>query len=80
MTMKEQVLAILKEVKPTKNLEHVSDIVEGGYIDSFELMFLITTLNENFNIEIGIDDIIPDNFNSVDCIVKMIDRLTKVRR
>ena len=38
MPVKEQVLAILKEVKPTKDLGGLNDIVGGGYIDSFELM------------------------------------------
>ena len=37
MDMKNQIASIMQEVKPTKNLENVKDIVEGGYIDSFEL-------------------------------------------
>lgn len=75
METKEQILAILKEVKPTKNLENVTDIIEGGYIDSFELMSLVMRLNETFGIEITIDELIPENFNSVDAIVVMIDRM-----
>lgn len=75
MDTREQVLAILKEVKPTKNLEHVTDIIEGGYIDSFELMSLIASLNEKFDIEISVEELIPENFNSVDAISKMVERL-----
>ncbi len=75
MTTREQVLAILKEVKPTKNLESITDIIEGGYIDSFELMSLVMMLNEAFGIEITIDELIPENFNSVDAIVSMIDSM-----
>lgn len=75
METKEQVLAILKEVKPTKNLENVVDIIEGGYIDSFELMSLITSLNDRFKIDITLEELIPENFNSVNAMVKMIDRL-----
>ena len=75
MNTKERVIGILKEIKPTKNLENVTDIVEGGYIDSFELMQLITTLSEQFGIEISIDDITPDNFNSLDAICAMVESL-----
>jgi len=75
MTTKEKALTILKEVKPTKDLGEITDIVEGGYIDSFELMLLITRLSEEFGIEIDVDDIIPENFNSVECIVRMVERL-----
>lgn len=75
MSTKDQVLRILKEVKPTKNLENIPNIVEDGYIDSFELMLLITRLTENFGIEIEFDDITPENFNSVEAITAMVERL-----
>lgn len=75
MNIREQVLAILKEVKPTKDLESISNLIEGGYIDSFELMSLVTNLSEKFNIEITIDDLIPENFNSVDAITAMVEKL-----
>lgn len=78
MDRREEVLAILKEIKPTKNLENVTDIIEGGYIDSFELMSLISNLNEKYGVEIGIEELIPENFNSVDAMVRMIDRLIKI--
>ena len=48
MNTKEIVLGILAEVKPTKDLSDVPDIVEGGYIDSFELMSLIMFINDKF--------------------------------
>ena len=78
METKEQVLAILKDVKPTKNLENVTDIIEGGYIDSFELMSLIASFNEKFGVEIGLEEMIPENFNSVDSMIKMLDRLRNI--
>ena len=75
MDTRETVLKILKEVKPTKSLEGLTDIVEGGYIDSFELMQLIAMLDEAFQIDISIDEITPENFNSVQAIYDMVERL-----
>ncbi len=75
MTTKEQVVAILKDVKPTKNLENVTDIIEGGYIDSFELMSIVMRMNETFGIEISINELIPENFNSADAMATMVDKL-----
>jgi len=71
----EKVIAILKEVKPTRDLSDVQDIIEGGYLDSFELMSLIAMLGEGFGVEIGIDEIGPENFNSVAAMVAMVERL-----
>lgn len=77
MTIKEKVIEIMKEVKPAKDLSELSDIVEGGYIDSFELMTLITALSNEFDIDIEVDDIVPENFNSIDGIVSMVERKGK---
>ena len=77
MDTRARVVGILKEVKPTKNLEGIENIVEGGFIDSFELMTLIVTLSEQFGIEIAIDDITPENFNSIDAIAAMVDSMLR---
>ena len=71
----EKVIAILQEVKPTRDLTGIEDIIEGGYLDSFELMNLISMLSEGFDVEIGFDEIVPENFNSVAAMVAMVDRL-----
>lgn len=71
----EKVIAILQEVKPTRDLSDVQDIIEGGYLDSFELMSLISMLSEGFDVEIGVDEIVPENFNSVAAMVAMVERL-----
>lgn len=77
MTIYEQVNEILKEIKPTKDLAAIDDIIEGGYLDSFELMSLIGGLCDTFDIEIDVDDIVPENFNSIDAIIAMVERLKK---
>lgn len=76
MDIKETVCELLSQIKPSKNLAAVTDIVEGGYLDSFELMTLISCLCERFGIEVEIDDIVPENFNSVADICSMVERLS----
>ena len=73
--MKEQILEMLKEIKPNKSLENVTDIVEGGYLDSFEIMNLIMMMSEGFNVEIGFEEITAENFNTVDAMAAMVERL-----
>ena len=74
MTMYEQVNGLLKEIKPTKDLGTIDDIIEGGYLDSFELMSLIGGLCDLCEIEMDVDDIVPENFNSADAILELIKR------
>lgn len=75
MEIREKVVNILKEVNPAKRLDCVTDIFGGGYLDSFELIFLITQLNESFEIEISLDDLNTENFMSVDSITAMVKRM-----
>ena len=70
-----EVLEILKKIKPAKNFEGVDKIVEEGYLDSFELMALITTLSDDFGVEIPFDRITPENFNSAEAIAAMVTDL-----
>lgn len=77
MSIKEQIINILKEIKPTKDLTGVTDIIEGGYLDSFELMSLIAQLAEVFDVDIDVDEIVPENFNSLDAMAAMVERLKK---
>ncbi|MBR3294031.1 MAG: acyl carrier protein [Oscillospiraceae bacterium] len=75
MSTKETVLSILKEIKPSVHFEGMDQIVDGAYLDSMELMALISMLMEKFNFEIDIDWISPENFNSVDAIAALVDRV-----
>lgn len=73
--MREQIVNILKEIKPTKDLSNETAIVEEGFLDSFELMSLIASLQDTFGVEIDVMDIVPENFNSVDAMAAMIEGL-----
>ena len=77
MDVRNKVAEILRKVKPTKDLEGINDIVEGGFLDSFELMLLISELTKEFNVEIGFEEIVPENFNSIDAMGAMVERLMK---
>ena len=72
---KEAIIELLKTLKPTVDLTDVKDIIDGGYLDSLEFMGLIAELSDRFGIEIDIDEIVPENFNSVDAIAAMISKL-----
>jgi D-alanine--poly(phosphoribitol) ligase subunit 2 len=75
MSEREEVFRILKDIKPMVELDGVNDIIDGGYLDSLELMSLIAALMEKYEIEIDVDWITPENFNSIDSIANMIAQL-----
>lgn len=71
----EKLMSILKELRPEVDFEKEKSLIDGGILDSFDLVSLIGELNESFGIEISYDDMEPDNFNSAGQIYEMIVRL-----
>lgn len=68
----EEIVKILKSIRP--EIDVTSDsLVDNGLLDSFDIVTLISELIDKFNIEISVEDIIPDNFNSVKAINKLIE-------
>lgn len=71
----EELLKILQEAKPEIKFETETALVDNSLLDSFDIVQLVMQLNEAFDIEIGAEEISPENFNSADSIWKMIQRL-----
>lgn len=73
--MREKLLAILADVKPGFEFEGKSSLVDNGDLDSFDIISLVTELNEKFDINIPVGKIITENFDSVDEILKLVESL-----
>lgn len=74
----EQLLELLREVDDTVDFVSENAIIDDGVIDSIDLTGLIADIEDTFHIEIGMDDIIPENFNTIDAMWAMIQRLQNV--
>lgn len=70
--MKEKILDILKSIQPSNDFENSSDYVEDGLLDSFDVVQLVSELENTFNITISALDILPENFNSAGAIEKLV--------
>ena len=77
MSMNQQIINAILEVKPGVDLESSKDFIEDGIIDSFDVITIISELNDIFDVEIGMLDLVPENFKSIDTIAAMIQRLAE---
>ena len=55
----------------------MDDFFAEGMLDSFDLMTLVSTLDERFAIKIDGTDILPENFMNVDAIAALVERSAK---
>ena len=75
--MQQQIIEILKEIRPEFEFEGVENFFDEGMLDSFDLMTLVATLDERFSIKIDGTDILPENFANVDAIVALVEKSPK---
>lgn len=71
--MKEQVIKILTELRPEFDFTQEGlNFIEEGMLDSFDLVTLVSELDNTFGISIDGVDILPENFSTVDSIVNLL--------
>ncbi|MBQ4531140.1 MAG: acyl carrier protein [Lachnospiraceae bacterium] len=71
----EKLLEILKGLKPEVEFEKEQKLIDDGILDSFDLVALVGEINEAFDVEVEFEDMEPENFNSVEKMYEMIERL-----
>lgn len=69
----EKLEEILRELRPDIDLEGKA-FADDGVLDSFDIVTLVGEIVDAFGVEIAVEDIIPENFNSVDAIMELINR------
>ena len=71
----ERLLEILEELHSDIDYSSCDTLVDDGILDSFDIVSLVTEINDEFDVKIPASEIIPDNFNSVESLWELIQRL-----
>ncbi len=71
----EKLIEILEDLNPGVDYENTTDLIDGRYLDSLTILSLISEIEEEFDVEIPTVEIIPANFNSVEKIYELIEKL-----
>ena len=70
--MEKEILDVLNELRPEFNYSNSEDFIMDGLLDSFDIISLISILEEKYNIKIDGLDIVPENFASIEKIEELI--------
>ena len=71
--MKKQIIEILSEICPGIDFETETALIDDGLIDSLDIVAVVTELMEAWDRVSGVDDLTPENFNSVEAIEELIE-------
>ena len=73
--MREQILEILADIRPDIDFETEDALVTDGILASFDIVTIVTELSDEFDISITPKDLIPANFDTLDGIVALVEKL-----
>lgn len=70
--MKQQIMEILTDIRSDIDFENNTKLIDDGLLESLDIVAIVGEFNEEFDVEISVEDLVPENFNSVDAMVKLI--------
>lgn len=71
----EQLLEILKGIRPDVDFENEKELIDDGILDSFDVVSIISEIDEKLGVQIRITELDPENFNSVESIWDIVQGL-----
>lgn len=72
--MEKKLLELLSGEYPDIDFEASEELVDDGILDSLTLTGVLAAISAEFDIMLPYEDIIPENFNSVAAMARLIER------
>ena len=63
-----RIIDILIEIHPEFDFANSENFIEDGFLDSFDMITLVATLDKTYGIKIKGTDIVPENFCNLNVI------------
>lgn len=71
----EQLLKLLQGIRPDVDFKNQKALIDDGILDSFDVVSIISEIDDEFNVQIKINELDPDNFNSIESIWNLVQKL-----
>ncbi len=71
----DELLELLTDVRDDVDFATCETLIDDGILASFDILQIISSINETFDVEIPATSIIPKNFNSAKAMYELIQKL-----
>ena len=68
-------MQILQDIRPDVDFENETALIDDGILDSFDVVSIISELDDVFGVQIRITELDPENFNSAESIWNLVQNL-----
>ena len=69
----EELMRILQETCPGVDFDGETALIDDGILGSLDIVTIVSEIMETFDVEIAVDDLVPENFISVQAIMALIE-------
>ena len=70
--MREEVMEILTDIRGDVDFENETKLIDDNILTSLDIVAIVGEFNDVFDIEITVEDLVPENFNSIDAMIELI--------
>lgn len=70
----DSIFSMLAEIRPEFDYKESNNFIEDGLLDSFDIISLVSMIEEKYNIKIDGLQIVPENFFNADVIVELVKK------
>ena len=71
-----ELIEILENLHPEVDFETCTTLIDDKILDSFDIITIISEINEEFDVVIPAEEIIPENFNSAQALYELVSKLS----
>ncbi|MDR2163997.1 MAG: acyl carrier protein [Clostridiales Family XIII bacterium] len=64
---------ILERIRPDVDFTAEQALIDDGILSSFDIINIVTDINLAFSVDISVADLTPDNFNSAESMMALIE-------
>ena len=72
----EELKEVLEGIRPDIDFDKEKKLIDDGILDSIDIIGMITEINDNFDVDINVQYLLPENFNSIEAIYALIQKLS----
>ena len=74
MDNQEKLLKILTETCPGVDFQQETALIDDGILESLDIVTIVSEIMDEFEVELNVDDLLPEYFNSLEAMLELIER------
>ena len=68
-----ELMRILEETCPGVDFTDGTALIDDGILESLDIVSIVGEIMDEFGVELNVDDLLPENFNSARAMMDLID-------